>query len=85
MNVTFVENPQDDIDRNECGQNQNWLIGERTQEGCRSSLEGGANARRHANFVLGLINGVHGLAQGGIGSKVERQSDDRKLALMIDG
>src|ERR1700758_1125665 len=85
MNVALVKNSEDDVDGDERRQNQNWLIGERAQESSRRSLEGGANARRHANFVFSLIDSVDGLAQGGIGSKIERECDDGKLALMIYG
>src|SRR5258708_6781759 len=85
MDVTFVENAQHDVHGYERSQNQNWLIRERAQESGGGSLEGGLNARRHADLVLGGVNGVHGLAQGCVGSKGERKGNHRELSLMIDG
>ena len=44
----------------------------------------GLDACGHADFLLGLVDGVHGVAQRGVGRKVEREGDDRELSLMID-
>src|SRR6266481_2500866 len=85
MNVTFVENAQDDVDGDECCQNQDRLVGERAQESGGGALEGGLNAWRHSDFIFDFVNGVDGVTESGIGCKIERKRHHRELPLVIDG
>ena len=48
-------------------------------------MESGLNARRHVQFLLRSIDGVHGVAERAVGSQIEGESDHRKLALVIEG
>ena len=41
------------------------------------------DAGRHVQILLDAVNGVDGVAKRDIGSKVERERDNRKLTLMV--
>ena len=38
----------------------------------------------HADFLLGLVDGVYRITQRNVRRKIERQRDHRKLSLVID-
>src|SRR6267143_177314 len=84
MNVAFVENAENDVDGNQRSQDQDGLIGQGLEEGRRGALERGLDAGRHVQFQLRAVDGVDRVAERGIGGQIERESDDRKLALMIE-
>src|SRR5467141_466874 len=84
MNVAFVENAENDVDGNQGSQDQDGLIGQRLEEGRRGALERGLDAGWHVQFQLRAVDGVDRVAERGIGGQIERESDDRKLALMIE-
>ncbi len=85
MNEAFVENAENDVDSNERGEDEDGFIRERILECGRSTLKFSLNAGRHVEVGLGGVDGVNGVAEGGIGREIERESDDGKLALMIEG
>src|SRR5258706_7932206 len=84
MNVAFVENAENDVDGNQGSQDQDGLIGQRLEEGRRGALERGLDAGWHVQFQLRAVDGVDRVAERGIGGQIERESDDRKLTLMIE-
>src|SRR5258708_39477832 len=84
MNVALVQDAENDIDRYERSQNEDGLVGQRLEKGGRGALEGGLNARGHVQFLLRGVDGVHGVAERPIGGQIERESNDGKLALMIE-
>ena len=48
------------------------------------ALKIGVDARGQINLLFRLFDGLNGVAKRNTGGKIERQCDDRKLALMID-
>src|SRR6267143_2011487 len=84
MNVALVENAENDVDGNQGSQDQDGLIGQRLEEGRRGALERGLDAGWHVQFQLRAVDGVDRVAERGIGGQIERESDNRKLALMIE-
>src|SRR5207245_6067312 len=83
MNVALVQDTENDVNGDEGSQDEDGLIGQGLEKGCRGALEGSLNAGGHVQFLLRAIDGVHGVAERPIGGQIERESDDRKLALMI--
>jgi len=49
------------------------------------ALKGALHAERHANFLLGFVDGLGGFAKRRTGCQIERDGDDGKLPLVIDG
>src|SRR5260370_22277322 len=84
MNVALVQDAENDIARYERRQNEDGLVGQRREKGGRGALEGGLNARGDVQFLLRGVDGVHGVAERPIGGQIERESNDGKLALMIE-
>src|SRR6267154_198448 len=84
MNVALVQNAENDVNSYESSQDEDGFIGQGLEKSSRRALESGLNARRHIQFLLCGVDGVHGVAQGPIGSQIERECDDWKLALMIE-
>ena len=83
MDVTFIQNTENDVNGQERRENQQRLIRERPEK-CRSrALERGLQAWRHIQFLLHTVDGVDGVAQGRARREVEGNGDDRKLALMV--
>src|SRR4029077_17836236 len=85
MDEAFVQDAEDDVNGDKGGENQNRLIAERAEESGGGTLERALNAWRHGEISLGAIDGVDGIAQGSVWSNVKGKSDDRELALMIQG
>src|SRR2546422_2239188 len=85
MNVAFVENSQDDVNRRQGGEDQNGLRRERVLIGRGRSLKARMDARGHANLALRRLNVLDSSTEGSPRGKVERQSDGRKLALVVNG
>src|SRR6266403_4219495 len=84
MNVALVQNAENDVDGYESRQDEDGFIGQGLEKSSRRALESGLNARRHVQFLLRGIDGVYGVAKRPIGSQIERESHDGKLALMIE-
>ena len=85
MNVALIQNSQHDVHRDDGRENQERLTRQRILKGCSRSLERGVDARRHLDFFLHFLDGPRGIAQRASWCEVERQSDHRKLSLMVDG
>ena len=85
VDVTFVENAQHDVHRDQRRQNQDRFVGQRRLERGGRALKGRLNTERHTDILLDFVNRFRGVAERSIGSEIERDGDDRKLSLMIDG
>ena len=85
MDVTLVQNAENNVNGDHRGENQDWLVRERAEEGGRRALKRGLDAWRHVQFLLGALDGVDGVAQGGVRSQIEGKRDHGKLALVIQG
>src|SRR5450631_2893472 len=85
MNEAFVEDAEDDVDRDHRGEKEQGLAGERGLERLRRALVGGLDADGQIEVLAGLVDGGDGVAHGGAGREVEGERDDGKLALMRDG
>src|SRR5580698_8227168 len=83
MDVTLVENAEPDVNGDERGQNQDWLVGQRQLERRGRALKGRLDAKRHSDIRLGFINRFRSFAERGVGCEIERDSDDRELSLVI--
>src|SRR2546422_3652353 len=85
MNVAFVENSQDDVNCRQGGEDQNGLRRERVLIGRGCSLKASMDACGHANLALRRLNVLDSSTERRPRGKVERQSDGRKLALVVNG
>ncbi len=85
MDVTFVQNTKDDINGDERGENEQRLIGNGAKKRRGRALERGLHALWHADCISNVVDCFCGVAKRGIGSQVEGNGDNRKLALVIDG
>ena len=56
MDVALVENAEHDIDRDQRGQDEQRLVGERRLEGLGGALEARADARRQADVARGALD-----------------------------
>ena len=83
MNIAFIEDAQDEIDRNQRRGNQHRLISQRRLEGLGRTLIGRLYARRHAHFVFHLVHGLDGVTQRCTRRQVERERNHRKLTLVV--
>src|SRR5580698_6679258 len=83
MDVTLVENAEHDVNGDERGQNQDWLVAQRSLERSSGALKRGLHAERHSDFLLSFINCFGGFAQRSVGSEIERDGDDGELSLVI--
>src|SRR5260370_28482068 len=83
MNVALIRNAENDVNSYESSQDEDGFIGQGLEKGGRRALESGLNARRHVQFLLREVDGIHSVAERPVGSQVERESNDGKLALMI--
>src|SRR5260370_34020692 len=85
MNIAFVENSQYDVNRRQGGEDQDGLRRERVLIGSGGSLKACMDACGHADLALRRLNVLDGSAEGSSRGKVERQSEGRKLALVVHG
>ena len=83
MNVTFVKDPQHDVDGAERRQDQHRFVRQRVLEGLRGSSEAPVDARRKPDTALGRFDGRDRVAQRNARRKVERKCYGGKLSLMI--
>src|SRR5580692_777722 len=85
MNVALVENAENDINRQQRGDDQNRLIGQRVLESGRGSLEAGVNGGGKANRLPSFHNGRGRLTEGDARRKIEGDRYRWPLPLMVDG
>src|SRR5579863_4953711 len=85
MNVAFIENPEDDVDRDDGREDQERFIGQRGLEGGCRALKSPLNAERHVNGLLGLLNRGRGVTERRARRQIERDGDHGELALVVDG
>ena len=76
---------RDDIDDNNGSQDQKWFALERGLELSRAAGECRHDGIRQADFLLRLLDRLHGLAQRTARPQVEGQRHRRELALVDDG
>ena len=57
MNVAFIKDAQDQINRNQRRRNQHRLVGQGRLERLGRALIGGLDARRHVHFVVHFVHG----------------------------
>jgi len=84
VDQAFIQHPQNDVDDDQRGQNQEGLTGERALKRRRSSLESAVDGARHADLAHGLLDGNGGLSQRKAGREIEGECYSRELALVID-
>ena len=85
MNVTFIEDAENDVDGSESGENQDGLIGERILKGLGGPLERSVDRGRDADFAAGLLDVLDSRTERSAGRKIKRERDGRENALVIDG
>ena len=83
MNVAFIEDAQDKIDRNQRRGNQHRLVCQGGLERLGSSLICGLNTGRHSHLVVHFVYGRDGVTQGCRRSQVERERNHWKLTLVV--
>src|ERR1044071_9744610 len=84
MNQTFIESAEDDVDGEQCGADQQWLVGEGLLKGLGGTGEFPVNRCREADLGCGFIDRIYGIAKGEPGPQIERQRNRRELTLVID-
>src|SRR5580693_3097743 len=82
MNVTLVEHAEHDVNGDQRGQNQKWLVAERGLKGLCGALERGRYTGRHSDLGLSGFNRGDRVPQRIAGRQVERDRDGGKLSLM---
>src|SRR6202050_242607 len=85
MDVTFVENSQDDVNGQQRGDDQKRLGGERGLKGLEGSGKHSVDRARHAHLLLHLVDGGGSVAQRCAWREIKGYGDGGKLALVIDG
>src|ERR1019366_1102653 len=84
MNVTLVENAEHDVHGEQRREDQHRLVGQRGLKRLRGSLEGAANAGRHMNVALRLVDDVDRVSERDALLQVEGDCHRGELPLMID-
>ena len=85
VDVTFVQHPQHNVDSDQRGQNEPRLARQRRLEGLRVPLERRMNIGRKSHSQNRRFDIRHGVAQSDSFSKIERDRDRGKLALVVYG
>ncbi len=83
VHQALIQNAQHDINRNQRGQNEVWLVLERILERLCGALESGVHGAGHAHVALRFFERRDGVAQGHIRSQIEGQRDCRILSLVV--
>ena len=83
MDVALVQDAEHDVDRQECGQDQEWLSSERGLERLGRPLQAASNIRRQADLPHGCFHRLHRFAERDAGRQIERHRDCRKLPLVV--
>ena len=84
VDEALVEHAQHDVHRDDRGEDQQQLVGERRLEGERRALEVDLHAGRHADFRLHGLDRLHRVAERRARREVERDRRRRKLAEVVD-
>ena len=84
MDVIFVEDSEDDVNRGQGGKDEKRHGGKRVSEGLRSSLEPTLNGGGQADLALDLLDSGHSLSEGDVGREIKCNGDGGKLSLMSD-
>src|ERR1019366_3635681 len=84
VDVAFVQDAQDDVNRNDRGENQHGFVRQRIFKSTRGALEAGFDAGGHAEVGSDLADIGDRHAERSSGSEVERKGHDGKLALMVN-
>src|SRR5579864_6586415 len=82
MDVAFVQNSQHDVNSYDGSQEQPAFVGEGIAKRGSRALKARRDALGHANLASGVLNLLHGVAQGRIRSKIEGDGGRWELALM---
>src|SRR5262245_53820684 len=85
MNVALVKDAENDVHGGQGRDDQNEHGRLRILKGLGRTLEAPMNGGRHAEFALKALDAGDGIAEGSSRPKVERKSDRRIKALVIDG
>ncbi len=85
VDIALIKHAQDDVDDDDGGQDEKRLALERGAELGGAAGEGGHHGFRQADFLLGPLDGLDGLAQRSARTQVEGEGDGRELALVNDG
>ena len=83
MHIALVEHPQNDIHREQRGQNEPGLAVQRILECPRGSLEAAMNARRNADSRQRVLDGERRLPERCSLREIERNRRRNELRLMI--
>src|SRR5665213_1296394 len=85
VNITFIENTQNNINRNQGRQDEQGFVGERGLERGGGAFKRRHNGGRHVKILLRAIHFFNRLSERGVRRKIEGNGDARKLALVVDG
>jgi hypothetical protein len=85
MDVAFIQDAEDDINRQKRGKDEKSLAGNGIQKGLGSPGKTGLDGFRQFDFLFHGVDFLHGVSQGEAGREVKRQGYGGKLALMVHG
>ena len=85
MDKALVEHSQNDVHRDQGGENQQGFIVQRVLEGRGRSLEARLDAGGEVQILGGLVDRGDGVAQGRVAGQVKRDRNCRELTLVADG
>ena len=84
MNEALIQNPENDVDREQSRQDQESLIAADGFVSCCRTLKISCDAARHIETFFRLLYGNNSLTERIAGRDVERNCDDGELSLMTD-
>ncbi len=85
MDEALIEDAENDVDGDECGEDEPFLVGQRILKRLCCSLESGVDSAGHAELLLLTLERGDSLAKGHVGRQVEGERDGRVLPLVVDG
>src|ERR1700746_3447870 len=85
MNITFVENPKDDINHNDSRQNQQRLTRQGISEFRRCTGKRRRDRIRQTDFALDFLNRWNRVTERAAAAQIERDRRGWELALMWNG
>ena len=84
MDVAFIEDAEDDVDRHEGRKDQEGLVGKRCPENLGRALEAPADARRQLQLGRRVFHRLHRLSEGRALCQVKGDRHRRELSLTAD-
>ena len=84
VDIALVQHAQNDVNRHQRRQDQQRLVGQRSDEGLRRALERGLHRGRRGQFLFHFLDGVDRLAQRRVRRQIEGNSRCRKLPDVAD-